>query len=147
MADRVSVSITIGGSLAAALRDQFVALNADHGLAPDWDGYGFDVSQLPEDGPLIVCAHEVPWGMLPSLEGFCVEHRLPFVLQYDAYTGQWNAGRTVFRCYGEPESYACDEEGNMLVDRGTVVRLASIAAILALFDAADFVVPPLRLTG
>jgi hypothetical protein len=85
--------------------------------------------------------------MLPDLEAFCIAQRLPFVLQYDAYIGQWNAGRTIFRGHGDPESYACDEEGRMLIDRGTVVRLASIAAILALFDAADFVVPPLRLSG
>ena len=147
MSNRVSVSITIGGDLAAHLGDQLVALVDDYCLSIEWDGPAFDAAHLPDGGPLVVCAHETAWGSLPDLEAFCVEHHLPFVLRYGGYPGEWSAGRTVFRGEGESESYLCDDSDATLIDRATVEHFGNIEAILAHFDAADFVVPPLRLIG
>lgn len=144
MANRVSVSITIGGDLDAVQRDRLVELIAFDGLSTEWEGPAFDAAQMPAEGPLIVCAHEVAWGMLPDLEAFCVAQHLPFALWYGSYPGEWSAGRTVFKGDGEPESHTCDEEDRVLIDRESVEHLGSVEAILAHFDAADFVVPPLR---
>src|SRR3546814_9960060 len=59
MADRVSVSITIGGDLAASMRDQLVDLITDEGLSTEWDGPAFDAAQFPDDAPLMLYAHEI----------------------------------------------------------------------------------------
>src|SRR3546814_3647863 len=68
MADRVSVSITIGGDLAASMRDQLVDLITDEGLSTEWDGPAFDAAQFPDDAPLMLYAHEVAWGRLDGLK-------------------------------------------------------------------------------
>ncbi|TPG21780.1 hypothetical protein EAH87_04905 [Sphingomonas koreensis] len=148
MSDRVSVSITIGGDLAASARDRFVAAIADEGLSVEWDGPDFDASMLPSDGgPLWLCAHEVAWGRLDDLEALCVELGLPSARWSGGYGRAWAPERVVFTGSGAVVSYACDEDDRLTVDRGTVERLGTLAGVLARFDAADFVVPPLRLTG
>ena len=78
MSDRVSVSIAIGGTLAADLRDTFIATIADHGLSIEWDGAAFDASQLPANDALRLYAHDVAWGRLDALEAFCVAQGLAF---------------------------------------------------------------------
>lgn len=45
-----------------------------------------------------------------------------------------------------PTSYDADENDRVFVDRAPVERLGSVTAILAHFDAADFVLPPLVVT-
>ncbi|TPG42735.1 hypothetical protein EAH79_02380 [Sphingomonas koreensis] len=59
----------------------------------------------------------------------------------------WAPQRVVFTGSGAVVSYACDEDDRLTLDRATVERLGTLAGVLARFDAADFVVPPLRLTG
>lgn len=148
MADRVSVSITIGGDLAASERDRFVAAIADEGLSVEWDGPDFDANMLPIDGgPLWLCAHEVAWGRLDALEGLCVDLGLCFARWSGGYGGGWSPERVVFTGSGAVASYACDEDDRLTLDRETVERLGTLAGVLARFDAADFVVPPLRLIG
>lgn len=70
MADRVSVSISIGGDLPENQRGKLVGLVVDQGLSLEWDGPDFDFTQFPDDGPLTLYAHEVAWGRLDDLEGF-----------------------------------------------------------------------------
>jgi len=147
MADRVSVSITIGGDLAASDRDRFVAIIADEGLSVEWDGPNFDVAQLREDGALTLCAHEVAWGRLDDLEAFCVEQRLPFARWSGGCPGAFDPERAVFNGSGEPRCFGASEDDEVMIGRQTAAALGSFAAIIANFDAADFVVPPLRLTG
>ena len=147
MADRVSVSITIGGDLAASERDRFVAIIADEGLSVEWDGPAFDASQLPDDAALTPCAHEVAWGRLDDLEAFCVEQQLPFARWSGGCPGSFDSERTVFTGGGEPHSHDANEDDDVVIGRHTAEALGTYAAIIANFDAADFVVPPLRLIG
>ena len=144
MADRVSASISIGGSLDRdKLLDLAAIVNAE-GLSTDWDGEDITLSQLPSDAALTLMAHEVAWGRFDALEEFCVAEGLPFARWSGFYAGQWGAERVVFVGVREPASYVTDEEDRVLLDRPTVDRLATIEGIRDYFAAADFSVPPFR---
>jgi hypothetical protein len=147
MADRVSASITIGGTLPAALLPDLLAAIECEGLSTEWDGAPFAADQLPTDGPLALMAHEVAWGRFAALEGFCVEHGLPFARWSGAYPCEWGAERVVFTAAGEPKSYVADELDRILIDRATIRFLGSIEAVCAYFDAAEFRIPPLVIAG
>lgn len=147
MADRVSATITIGGALPADQLLDLAAIINGEGLSTDWDGEEFTVSQLSPGKSLTLMAHEVAWGRFEDLEAFCASERLPFVRWSGAYAGQWGAERIVFTGSGEPMSFVADEEDSILIDRGTIDRLGTIEAVRAHFDAADFIVPPLRIDG
>lgn len=144
MADRVSVSITIGGGLAVSQRDRLVELANDQRLSLEWDGPAFDATQLPADGALTLCAHEIAWGRLDDLEAFCVEQRLAFTRWSGGLSGSFDPERTVFTGSGEPQNFGASEDDYVMIGRHTAETLGSYAAIIANFDAADFVVPPLR---
>jgi len=146
MADRVSASIIIGGTVPQSLLPDLAALVEAEGLSNEWDGEPFTLAMFREGAPLELMAHEVAWGRFERLESWCVEHGLPFARWSGGYSGQWGAERAVFTGAGEVQSYAADEDDYLLVGRCTVERLGSYAAILALFAAGDFAVPPLRLT-
>lgn len=143
MADRVSTSITIGGTLPSTLVPEFIALIEQEGLSTEWDGDPFTVRDLPEGAALDLMVHEVAWGRFEALEAFCVKNALPFSRWSGAYPSQWGAERVVFFGGGDPVSYAADEDDYILIGRCTAERLGSFAAIVAHFDAADFAVPPL----
>lgn len=147
MADRVSVSIAIGGDLSVSECDGLVDLIVDEGLSTEWDGPAFDASQLPCGDALRLYAHEVAWGRLDALEAFCTQQALPFVRWSGGYPGQFGPETAVFTGQGEVRLFAADEEEYVVIGRATAERLGSYDAILAHFDAADFAVPPLRLTG
>ena len=145
MADRVSASITIGGTLSQSLLPDLSALVEAEGLSTEWDGEPFTLAMFREGAPLELMAHEVAWGRFERLESWCVEHGLPFARWSGGYSGQWGAERTVFTGAGEARSYAADEDDYLLIGRCTAERLGSYEAILAHFAAGDFAVPPLRL--
>lgn len=144
MVDRVSLSITIGGNLAAALRDDLVACIQSEGLALDYDGEDFGAEDFPADGPLCLYAHEVAWGRAEALEGFCVEKRLPFVRWSGGSAAQFGPERAVFSGAGEVALFAADEDGNLTIDHDRAERLGSYEAIIAHFVAGNPAVPPLR---
>ena len=143
MADRISASIALGGVVTAAQLDELTQLVNDEGLSTEWDGEPFQPSQLTPGEPLQLYAHEVAWGMFEELEAWCREHHVPYVRWSGAYGSEWGAERVVFEGAGDPRSYDADENDRIFVDRSTVERLGSVEAILAHFDAADFIVPPL----
>ena len=147
MADRVSVTITIGGTLAACQRETLADLIADKGLSIEWDGPPFDASQFPDDVPLMLHAHEVAWGRVETLEAFCVEQGLAFARWSGSYPGQWDPERVVFTGAGEPQSFGASEDDYVMIGRHTAEALGSYEAIIANFDAADFRVPPLCIGG
>lgn len=143
MADRVSASITIGGTLSATLLPDLLAAIENEGLSTDWDGEPFVADQLVLNEPLMLMAHEVAWGHFGELEVFCIEQGLFFARWSGASHGQRGAQRRVFSGSGEPLSYTADEDDCILIDRSTAERLGSIEAIFARFDAADFAIPAL----
>ncbi|SLJ91311.1 hypothetical protein [Novosphingobium mathurense] len=142
MADRVSVSITIGGRLPASLLDELSLVIESERVGIDWEGTAFDPATLPVDEPLRLMAHEVAWGRFEDLEAFCVENGLAFARWSGGYPGQWGAERCVFTGSGEPTCYAADEDDDVVIGRSTAERLGSYAAIIAHFEVADFTIPP-----
>jgi hypothetical protein len=147
MADRVSASIELGGSLTAPQYSELAEIIADEGLSIEWDGESFDPAHHTIGEPLQLYAHEVPWGRFEALEEWCVENKLPFARWSGAYGGEWGAERVVFIGDGVPQSYAADEEDRVVICRATIEELGSFAAILAHFDAADVRIPPLAIEG
>ena len=147
MADRVSVSITIGGTLAPADLAKFVNTVIGEGLSVEWDGPGFDAAQIPDGWPLNLYAHEVAWGMVEPLEALCVELQLPFVRWSGGYPGAFGPELLVFTGSGAPRSFAADEEERAVICRDTAASLGGIRAIRAHFAAAEFIVPPLQVMG
>ena len=145
MADRVSVTIAIGGALAASQREILANIIADEGLSLEWDGPPFDASQFPDAAPLTLYAHEVAWGRVENLETFCVAQGLPFARWSGSYPGQWDPERVVFTGDGEPQSFGTSEDDYVMIGRHTAEALGSYEAIIANFDAADFAIPPLRI--
>ena len=141
------VSITIGGDLAASDRDRFVTAVADEGLSIEWDGPCFDAAQLPDGEPLRLFAHEVAWGRLDGLEALCLDLALPFVRWSGGYGCEWSPEIVVFDGSGDLLSFDADEQERVVIGRADVERLGNYEALIAHFDAADFVVPPLRLIG
>ena len=134
MADRVSASIVLGGTITAAAFAQLAALAEREGLSTEWDGEPFQPDHLTPDQPLSLCAHEVAWGRFEALESWCVANAVPFARWSGAYAGQWGAERVVFSGDGEPASFAADEDDCVLIGRDTAERLGSIEAIRAHFD-------------
>ena len=145
MADRVSASITLGGTIAPSAYAELADVIAAENLSTEWDGEPFTPDQRSEGETLRLVAHEVAWGRFENLEAWCVEHRVPFARWSGAYGGQWGAERVVFTGEGEPISYAANEDDRILIDRDSAELLGSMEAILAYFDAADAVIPPLAI--
>jgi hypothetical protein len=143
MADRVSASITLGGTISPARYAELVERIDYEGLSTEWGGEPFASDQLTPGEPLYLCAHEVPWGRFEQLEAWCAANAVPFARWAGGYPGQWTAERVVFTGQGEPRSYTADEDDRIYVDRFTVERLGSLEALIAYFDAADAAVPPL----
>ena len=143
MADRVSASITLGGTVPASTYTELSVAIASEGLSTEWDGEPFQPDQRTDGEALRLFAHEVAWGRFEELESWCLQHRLPFARWSGAYGGQWGAERVVFTGEGEPVSYAVDEDDRVMIDRDTAQRLGSMEAILAHFDAANVVIAPL----
>ena len=143
MADRVSASITIGGTVTPAVYVELADVIAAEDLSTEWGGERFEPHQRTKGEPLRLFAHEVAWGRFEELEAWCVEHRAPFARWSGTYGGEWGAEGVVFTGSGEPTSYAADEDDRAMIDRDTAERLGSIDAIRAHFDAAEFEMPPL----
>lgn len=143
MADRVSASIVLGGTIITAAFTELAELIEREGLSIDWDGEPFQPDDIAPDKPLHLCAHEVAWGRFEDLENWCIARSVPFCRRSGAYGGEWNAERVVFTGSGAPRSFPAEVDDHVVIDRDTVERLGSIEAIRAYFDAADFVVPPL----
>ena len=143
MADRVSASITIGGSIDAARYLELAELISADGLATEWDGEAFEAHHRSVGRPLSLFAHEVAGGRLDTLEDWCLANRLPFVRWCGGFSGQWGPERVVATGDGRVTSYAVTEDDEVVISRSTIEQLGSTDAILAHFDAAEFDVPPL----
>ncbi len=147
MADRVSISFNIGGTLSPDAYLELGAVIAGEGLSIEWDGPAFEPSHRTPGGSLELFANEVAWGKVEALETFCQDHGLPYRFWAGGFFAEWSAERLVFRGDGAPHSFIADESDRVLIDRHEVVRRGNIEAILAYFDEAEFIVPPLVVEG
>ena len=144
MADRVPVTIRLGGALPRALLPELVAVLAAEALRLD-NGDDFDVQNIPSDAPLAFSEGEVSWGHLEQLEQFCLEHHLPFVRWCGSYPGAWTAERLVYDGTGEPVSFTATDDDQVVINRAEARSLGSVEAIEAHFASAQFSVPPLTI--
>lgn len=143
MADRVSVSFKLGGTLPGEAWLELVEVIAAEGLSIEWDGPAFEPSHRTVGEPLELFANEVAWGKVEALETFCQDHGLPYRFWAGGFFAEWSAERIIFRGEGAPDSFIVDESDRVLIDRHEVVRRGSVEAVLAYFDEAEFEVPPL----
>jgi hypothetical protein len=147
MADRVSASISLGGTLALFQYHKLAEIIAREALMSNWDGTPFDPARRNVGEQLTLYAHEVAWGRFEELEAWCATEKLAFVRWSGACVGQWGAQRTVFMGHSDPISYATDEEDYVVVNKATLEKLGSVLAINAYFDRAEFKLPPLVVEG
>lgn len=147
MADRVSATIRIGGTLAADLLDDFERVVQAESLSIEWDGETFTRADLVEGERLYLVAHEVAWGEFEALQVFCRDHHLPYVRWCDGSSGGWDPQRLVWSGTGEPVTYAATSDDGIVIDCETVERLGTLDAVRAHFAAADFAVPPFRVAS
>jgi len=141
MADRVSASIEIGGSLSSADYSILTDLISGEGLSTEWDGEPFQTEHHMIGEPLSLYAHEVAWGHFSELEGYCIRKALPFTRWCDGYSTEWGPQRVVFTGQGAPRTYDADTNNRVVIDRATVEKLRTVDAIQAWFNDADFAIP------
>ena len=137
----------VGRTLTEPHYVELARIIAAEGLSIECGGDQFEPEHRTVGESLSLYAHEVAWGRFEELEAWCVEKKLAFSRWSGSYGGEWTAERVVFTGDGDPQSYIADEDDRIVIDRGTVERLGSIAAILAYFDAADIASPPLTVQG
>jgi hypothetical protein len=147
MADRVSASIIIGGTVSASAFAELVEIIAAEGLAIEWDGEPFEPRHRSVGQPLSLYAHEVAGGCFDELEAWCSTQELPFVRWSGGYSGQWGPERVVHTGRTTPISYAVTDDDEVVISREVVDALGIYEAVIAHFEAADFVVPPLIVEG
>lgn len=147
MADRVSASIVLGGSITTAAFSELVAIIGNEGLSTEWDGETFEPHHRTVGAPLSLCAHEVAWGYFDELESWCARNQVAFARWSGGYGGEWGPERLVHSGDGTLSSYAVTEDDVVVIARDAVERLGSYAAVLEHFTAADFAVPPLVVEG
>jgi hypothetical protein len=146
MADRVSASITIGGTVTA---DQFAILNSmivAHGLSTEWDGPDFTPDQCIEGNPLTLYAHETPWGMFDDLEQYCCNHDIPYLRWSGGCAGSFGPERIVYDGKSGPLNYDVDEDDHVVIHADTIAQLGSMRAIRRYLKAAEIILPPLVVT-
>ena len=79
MSDRVSASISIGGTVT---RDQWAVLLeliAEQDLRTEWDGPAFAAATPRDSAALHLFAHEVPWGVSRHSNNMPVTSASPIV--------------------------------------------------------------------
>jgi hypothetical protein len=144
MADRVSISFKLGGTLSPEAWLELAAVIAGESLSIEWDGPAFEPSHRTVGQPLELFANEVAWGKVEPLETFCQDHGLPYRFWAGGFFAEWSAERIVFRGEGTPDSFIVDESDRVLIDRH---ERGSVDGILAYFDEAEFAVPALVVEG
>jgi hypothetical protein len=145
MADRVSATTCIGGTLRRSMLDAVLDNIAPERLSTQWDGPVVRETDLPADAPLWLMAHEVAWGEFEALQQFCADQGLAYVQWSDGCGGQWGAQRMVFTGAGEPVTYCADSDDRLLIDLDTIERLGGLEAVRRHFAAAAFAGPPLQI--
>ncbi|MBL0923457.1 MAG: hypothetical protein IBJ12_03190 [Sphingomonadaceae bacterium] len=147
MADRVSASIAIGGTVSVAQLEQLAAHIADYDLRIEWDGEPFDPAQLPQDDALRRFAHEVPWGIFDGLEQFCCDEGLAYQRWSGSCPGSFGAERVVHDGKTGPLNFSVDEDDNLVLHAQTIEQLGSIRAIRRYIAQAEIELPTFCVRG
>lgn len=129
MADRVSASIALGGQITPAQFAVLCPLIAMNDLRVDWDGEPFAPEQLPDDGPLCLFAHDVPWGCFDTLEQYCCNEHIAYVRWSGSWPGSFGAERIVYDGKTAALNYSVDEDDNLVLHVETIEQLGSMRAI------------------
>jgi hypothetical protein len=142
MADRVSASIAIGGTVSPAQLTELAAHIADYDLRLDWDGEPFDSAHLPKDDVLRLFAHEVPWGIFDDLEQYCYDEGLAYQRWSGSCPGSFGAERIVHDGKSGPLNFSVDEDDHLVLHAQTILQLGSMRAIRRYIAQAEIELPP-----
>jgi hypothetical protein len=147
MADRVSASISIGGTVTLEQWAILLELIANQDLRTEWDGPTFTAATPLESGALHLFAHEVPWGRFEALEQYACDQDIAYRRWSGGCPGCFGPEIVVFDGGGQngPLNYDADEDERVVVRPETIERLGSIRAIRAYFKPAAFEPPPLMI--
>lgn len=140
MADRVPVSIRIGGSLPPALLARFLDAVTSDGACSDWEGEPISLDDFDNALPLNLVATEVAWGRFEAIEAFCVEHRLVYARWAGGAPGAFGPERTVFDG-AQVRTFAASDDDEVVVAASEVRSLGSYEAVLAYLAAAEAEIP------
>ena len=142
MADRVSASIVIGGTVSSAQFARLLELIALYDLRLDWDGDVFTHDQLPTGDALRLYAYEVAWGNFEELEQYCCNEQIVYQRWSVACSGSFGAERIVYDGKAGPLNFAVDDDDNVLVYAQAIDQLGSMRAIRRYIAQAEIVIPP-----
>lgn len=142
MADRVSASIALGGQITSEQFAVLCPLIALGDLRLDWDGELFAPEQRPENGPLCLFAHDVPWGNFDALEQYCSDKHIAYVRWSGSCPGSFGAERIVYDGTSGPFNFSVDEDDRLVLHVETITRLGSIRAIRRYIAEAEIDLPP-----
>lgn len=145
MADRVSVTICIGGPLRRSLIAELATAIEHENAQIDWEGTAFSPADLVPGQRLSLVANEVAWGRFDEIEWFCRCHGLGYVRWSGGCAGSFGPERVVFRNDGEPREYAVTDDDEVMISLETVRKVGSIEAIEAHFEAAGWQPPPITI--
>lgn len=144
MSDRVSASITIGGTLAPAQFSELASYIADYDLRVEWAGAPFNPTDLPAGEALQLFGDQVPWGMFEELEEFCYDENLPYQRCSGSCSGSFGAERIVYDGKTEPMSFSVDDDDHLVIHAQTIGQLGSMRAIRRYIAGAEIEIPPFK---
>lgn len=101
MADRVSATITIGGTMSAMTFAMLSRVIVDEDLSTDWEGTRFTGTHVPQGEPLHLFATEVASGRFEELENHCVRTGIPFRHWSGSCSGSFGPERALFTGSGD----------------------------------------------
>ena len=147
MADRVSASIAIGGTVSPAQFAELAAHIADYDLRIEWGGEPFDPKRLPQNDALRLFADEVPWGMFDDLEQYCCDEGLAYQRWSGSCPGSLGAERIVHDGKTGPLNFTVDEDDMLMLHAQTIEQLCSMRAIRRYIAQAEIMLPPFAVLG
>jgi hypothetical protein len=145
MADRASVAMSIGGVLPSDLIGALCAVIRHDGACREWDSGPFLDEDIVGGEVLVLCGHEIAWGMFETLETFCRTHGLPFARWAGSCRSSFGPERVVYDGTSEPRHFLATEDDEILFSIEDIRRLKTLDAIEAHYAFAHMIVPPLTI--
>lgn len=145
MSDRVSASISIGGTVTRYQWEALLKLIEAEDLRTEWDGPAFAAATPLKYRALKLFAHDVPWGRFDPLEQYACDERIAYRRWSGGYPGSFGPEIIVFDSKGKdgPLNYDADEDEHVVLHPETIEQLGSMRAIRAYLKPAAFNPPPL----